>query len=1277
MKTFGILLFSILAPLLFIGQQINFQSYTLENGLTDNYIESIAQDKKGYLWFASRNGLNRFNGTEFRNFLSDVNDPCSLPFNYIVKIFVDDNNILWLSSYGSNIASYNPETECFKLYSFEEKANSTDLPIIDIFYNQKHQISLFTGSEIYILQDTLFRLSPNAVYEKKQSSDSLKIGNIQWEISSRGIEREKDGKTDIYHSGNTAEITSNAFSVLFKDREDNLWFGSHGGGIIKVDAQTDHLRYFSKKKLQIENNIITDFFIDSDRKLWVATDGGGISVFDENFKHIQQINVPDYKINNSVLDICTDSDGTIWAAGWNSGLFKINSQTYEIVSYKSIFEKKGLTNNLKSVATKGDTVFCGSYGSGLILFNKRNKELISFNMPGKGFLLSQPYINTVICDSSQNIWVGTNRGLYQYSQNKMRLFPIDTLDSLNNDKKVIMHISESRQNSLYLSTPHQLYIFDKANTKISKYKSNIAEPYSVKFAMQDEHKNLWMGSYDKLYRIDSAGNQSSIKLTKSAFTVDIFNKGAIYESRGAMYIGTQKGFYVLQKDSLNIRCQAPPIHFESISIKNKTLLPRTSQKLSRHIDQLQELELLYNDFPLSLDFASVYFNEPEAIQYSYRFQHEETSWTAVKGNSILFNNIAPGTYMLELRNTNKYGIWSNDARKLKIIIAPPFWQEWWFRSSALTLIAILLYLLYRLRVRQLNEQKIKLQHEVEKQTSQLRSKNKAIEEQKQQIEDQADNLQEKLLVLHDQKEDLVALNTELSEQSKNLIETNSQLNSAVKTKNKLLSIIGHDIKNPFSVILMTAKHLVQYKTDNAELNAQHKVVYRASKNVYSILTNLLDWSLTQSGLISYNPSNINCKRFMLEVIENNKEYSDQKDITISLSCEENICCYADKQMIGIAIRNLLQNSVKFTPEGGRISILCSRKDDSMLTIEIIDTGIGMDSKLANSLFELNTVISEKGTHGEEGRGLGLLVVNEFVGLNKGSIDVTSTKNKGTKFTISLPLGEEENSHQPIKKITQKNALAEHSIPNNEIQILLVEDNKSLREQLSKNISEHYIVTECDNAFDAIEKCKTTKVDLIVSDIIMENMDGISLCRTVKTKLQLNIPVILITGADDSQIQVDAYKTGADAFIKKPFEFDVLLARMQNLIQNIEKSSAVNFNLSNINLKQQDEQFFERLKHEVELGIPDPSFSVEMLAEKLLTSRASLFRKTKKILGISPSEYIQLARLQIASKMLKTEDIRISEIAYMIGFSDPQYFSNCFSKHFGTTPTNYRSKHNQK
>jgi len=1275
MKIF-LFIFYVIFPFLLFGQQARFYSYTVNQGLCNNYINRITQDKTGYLWVATRMGISRFNGVEFRNYLNNPLDSTSLPYNSVLSLFVDSNNTLWLGSYGSKVASFDSKSETFTSYSFENKSETKDLDIFDIFSNSKQEICLVTRLGIYTLHNNTFVKDTVSQYNHKDNSEIL-INNELWQCTNKGLKFISPITGGRYYTTeNTPELVSNSFQSVFKDKDGIIWFGTHGGGLVNVTKSHNDLQYYSTKNILLKNNIVSDFYSDAKGQNWIATDGGGITVFDNNNSFLQQINSPAYPESNSVLDFCVN-ESTLWAAGWQSGVFSINTQNNKITSYKNAFAKLGITNNIKAVALKGDTVFCGSYGNGVILINKKTGKIVTHNKTNnRNELIIQLYINDIYVDSDNTVWIASVRGLYKYENGVMIYIPIDATDPHNVDKSVIISIREGNNKNLLIATSAGAYILQKSNSKIQKVQFDLGVSKEVKFIIQDSQNRYWIGASDKIYLVgENNATIASMKLTQTERTLDVLNNGAIYcDSKGYYFIGTQDGFYSFHPDSINLELPAPKILLENISINYNRIIAGENSILSKHCNETSKIQLNYNDFPLTISFASLNFNPRTSIQFSYKLIGVDSLWIPVKGNNELtFHNLAPGNYTLQLRNTNIYGKASNQLRELQIIVKPPFWFQFWFIVLVIVLLVLTILILFHYRVQRIRNQKIILESEVAKQTEVLLKQNAEITDHKKKLEDQADVLQGKLLELHDQKEDLEALNTELNEQSTELVTKNKQLNDVVDTKTKLLSIIAHDIKNPFHVILLAAKQLFDSNKNLAYKDKENtERIYTASKNVFALVSNLLDWAMSQSGLISYSPVNIHCIDFLQSVVEENKPYALQKNIRVSLSCDDKFWCFADEQMIRIVIRNLFHNSMKFTPEGGMISILCSY-DNAHLKIEVIDTGVGMDSSVIEKLFEVDSVISEKGTRDEEGRGLGLLVVKDFVTRNNGSIEVTSKKKNGSNFIIRLPKGNAEFS--PVQQMSNETPLVKtiQFQKQNNISVLLVDDNDKLRNQLSQSLGDIFTVTACSNATEALNVLKTNKVHLVVSDIVMGEIDGISFCKIIKNELKLSIPIILITGVDSTDAQVSAYNSGADDFIKKPFELDVLIARMQNLLVAQNNSRSSSFDIGSSKLKPQDEIFAEKLRVEVEKGISDAEFSVEVLATRMGTSRANLYKKTKKAIGISPSDYIHHARLEVASVLLKENKYRIAEVAYMVGYSDPLYFSSCFSKHYGVSPTDFKSK----
>ncbi|MBK8806032.1 MAG: hypothetical protein IPO21_05025 [Bacteroidales bacterium] len=634
------------------AQSFKFVSYTTKDGLSNNYVENVVQDKTGYLWVATRVGLNRFNGTEFKQYFTYPNDSTSLPFNNVLSLFVDNDNILWLGGYGSMIASFDNTTQIFTLHPIENTPNSHDLDISAIFSNNKNEICISTGNGVFVLRQGIFVHDSTQIPQSNVQTKIIAANGTQWLASQKGIIFIKQsGESVLFNTDNTPEIKSNSIKLIFKDRDNNVWFGTHSGGLIKHSLTAENLQFYSSQNIQIKNNISTGFCADLNNKLFIASDGGGVSVI-ENNKVVKHIDISSPNSTNSVLDILIDEKNTLWMASWNTGVFSMNDKTQKLQSYSNNFLDNGIANNVKTIATLGDTLFCGTYSDGLVLLNKNNGSIRAYNSsPHSAFLKTPAYINDILAASDETIWVASTRGLFRYKDGVLSQYLLDTSASYKSEKLMVWALNEGSNGTVYAATAYKAYAINKQTDRATELELGITPPYDVKMILEDSKKRIWLGVHDNLFVCKPDGSVSSMKLTQSDFPIDIFNADAIYQAPDEyMYIGTQEGYYSFIPDSLNFNQKAPEIILETFKLKSIAQIPGKSSIIKKHINQVETIVLNHNDFPISFTFSAINFNHQTAIKYAYMLEGIDSKWTTLNGkNELTFHSLQPGTYRLKLK----------------------------------------------------------------------------------------------------------------------------------------------------------------------------------------------------------------------------------------------------------------------------------------------------------------------------------------------------------------------------------------------------------------------------------------------------------------------------------------------------------------------------------------------------------------------------------------------------------------------------------------------------
>jgi len=1354
------------------AQNQSFKHLSSDNGLSHNTQSIIIRDNLDFMWFGTSKGLNKYDGNTITSYFSDARDTTSLHNDFIICLFSDSKNRLWVGTQ-SGFALFNYEKEQFTNYA-------VDLTIFNIKEDTQGILWLATSNGImsfipetaqlirisdhfgalqgkatndlvFLNQNTLLVLyRTEGLYEYNLTSKkATPFGEAHNYIVTANTETNKFSKTsngvlwltmrerapvyiDVltknihelhlphdaicenvvsynqylymstlksgvlvydtlskkssllkYNPLVAKSLAGNQLRTLYIDSQNILWIGHYINGIDYAPLQESTFQNFLPQKT------VTCFASANEHSVWLGTDGDGLLLFDTKLKKVKkQFTVENSAlVNNVILSLHVDNESNVWIGTYGEGLMMFSPKTkkWKHFKYSGVHDKIFGYNDIRAILP---------YSSEKLLLALHGESLASFNIKNSSFYQYQNHENDTVAqlvrhayalfhDSKSNVWITGANGLSRIDSAGTIYSYDKTLDNENSiPSNYTTGIDEDSHGNVWIGTNNGLCKYDAQDNNFLRIDNDEKKPYVINGLIIDRKDNIWFSAQNSIVQYMPSEKRYTVYSKEDGLHGKDFFINAIHEQEnGSLFFGSTNGFIAFQPDSMWKNPTIPPVVITEMYLNNKLLSVSDTSILQKSIATIDTLFLNYDETNISFSFSALNFVANEKNEYAFMLEGFHDNWVYI-GNEhrAYFSHIPFGKYEFAVKACNNDGVWNENATRITLIISPPWWQQLWLKVLFFTVLALITFFVIWWRFQRIKRQKQELELAVDRRTAELKDANVSLTQQKEEIndqkkklEDQANVLQEKLLEVHNQKEDLEALNTELHEQSGELVEKNSQLTNVNNTKNKLISIIAHDVKNPFNMILIAAQQLIKID-DNSNKNAIREyadLIYTSTKNVNSILSNLLNWALNQTGMISFAPSSFNLQSLITSITENNKDFYSKKKIKVSVACSNDIWCYADEQMMRIAIRNLFQNAVKFTPECGLISLFCSIQNDRIV-LEIKDTGIGMDKESVEQLFDINAVHSEQGTQQEEGHGLGMLVVKEFLDKNNASIEVHSKRNSGTNFKITIPCGEERKAaaNTMVRPTPTKNAENEK---NQDITILLVEDNKALREHLTNLLNDHYSVIACEDASKAFEVCKQEFVHIVISDIVMNEVDGITLCKAIKNDLKRSIPVVLITGLENSKMQIEAYNSGADAFIKKPFEFDVLLSRVQNLLTQKNVALKSDFTVPGQNLKPKDEQFIEKLKKEVETGIPNSQFSVELLAQTLGASRASLFRKCKKILGISPSEYIQYARLQVAANLLNDKELLIADIAYMVGFSDPHYFSNCFSKHYGLNPTDFRAK----
>lgn len=1226
-----------------------------------------AMETEGEIWFGTDKGKIQIYDKK-RNRFDLLETETKSPIKFIQNI---NNNHVLIISTDAGFCIYHKPTKIFTYYNKATLKNMRSDTILSYYIDKAENVWLEMDCMGISKLNTANRDIKHFEVKVEHTSANIPFSNFF-------VFEDLDGRVWVYPRGGGFSLYdpvkdilqpfynepfsaswrfSNLIHAAFSDKQGNLWLSTHSHGLEKIVFPNDVFQttIVDPNTNSSISNEIRCIYEDHDMNLWVSTKGGKIYVYDSQGKqkgYLCKNGKIEYGIPVDGFCYCImqDKELNIWVGTKGNGIYKLaynkTRDTYMIKQYQhNPKETSSLSsNNIYSIfQDKNGRIWIGTYGGGLNLIDTYEEGKF-FNK--KNLLKDYPLrmgsqIRIISSDKNGNVCIGTTLGLIVFSPqfNSPEDIQFTTYSNKPEDNgslsgNDIYDICTTKKGETFLATfgggIDKIAEIDEQGFPLTfkAYTTKEGLPSDVTLTItEDPDEKLW---------VTTEGNLSTFDPVKETFETysDIsrliqrknFSEGAHFGSKtGTVYAGFSRGFLSIQTNRIIKNTFSPYITLSALKVDNKPISINEESSLNKALDDLENLKLNHKQNSFSIEFAALDFVDPENITYAYMLEGFDKDWIVIQNqHTANYANMHPGNYLFKVRSTNSDGIWTDNEHILPISITPSFWQT---RMALLLYIILFILLLFII----------------------LRT-----------------------IFIFARLKDKIKLEQEQTEM-----------------KTRFFMDISHEIRTPLTMIVSPIEDIVDSGKVSQHIKGELQLVLKNTNRMLRMVNQILDFRKIQKQELNIQETSIGL--FVSEICSNFEITAEEQNVQLNVN--NNVgddSLWVDRDGFEKLLYNLLSNAFKYTPSGKAINIDLNYKDGGIV-LTVRDEGTGMTKDIQNKLFKRFTSFNKDKS--KPSTGIGLSIVKEVADKHKAKISVSSVVDKGSSFSILFQKGiTHYGENIALCNPVQDNVKISDTVPDikedeqpEEIKqtILIVEDDDDLRGFIKDTLTESYSVLEANNGKEGYETAVAQCPDFILSDIMMPEVDGIELLQMIRENdTTSHIPFILLTAKTNIESKLDGLTYGADDYITKPFSVKYLKARIKNIMQirhNLYRyynkdEQVVNTSQKkeqDVKLNPKDELFINQTAEIIENNIDNSEFLVEDLVSEMAMSRTVFFKKVKSLTGLAPIEFIREIRIKHAAKMMRDSDYTIKEIAFMVGFSDTKYFSQCFKQTFGVTPSSYR------
>lgn len=1359
--------------------QYPFTHLDVGEGLSHNRVTNIVRDERGFLWFGTANGLNRFDGYKFKDYKHQPGDSTSLPENFISSIYnAPGNQLLIRTQTGYSV--YDPQTDSFNsnLNQFLKQFGIPDARIEKIvsapngdfyflhsvygLYIRDHKTqktnnfrfvngnnSTLHSAQIrdatsdskgyiwLIYADGFFeKLDPKAgkvIYKRQiqpagqskfstdyytlftDKQDDLWIYSTTKPLGIFYFNSVKNVVRNLNRESSENRLNSNMVTSIVQDDADKIWVGTDHGGVNLIDKANFKVTYLINKennsKTIGQNSIVSmfkdptgiiwlgtykkgisyyhpnivkfplfgrqaltgkslgyddvdAFAEDAKGNLWIGTNGGGLIYFDRrngSFKpYINNKSNANSLSNNVIISLCIDHEQKLWIGTYFGGLDCFDGKTFTHYRHNELAAKSLSDDRVYEVMEDSEhTIWAGTLGGGLNKFDRKTETFETFRTSQPNSIHSD-IVYSIAEDKYKNLWIGTTDGVEMLERRtgKFVHYQHDSSDPNNSllSNNIYSLIVDSR-GLVWIGTHDGLSILNPQTKKIFNYRSTDGLPDNNIVALrEDRNRNIWLSTANGLSKVLVKATQTlSLKFInydeKDGLQGREFNEDASFITRnGELIFGGGNGFNLFNPANIKVSNTVPVVVLTDFQLFNESVKPGKEVTghviLSNSITETKSIELKYNENFFSIEFASLNYLNPDKVKHEFMMEGLDNNWV-LADNSVrkaTYTNLDPGEYTFKVRASSNDGLSREKVISLKIKILPPWW-----RTSLAYLSYLLIFLSGLFYARYRGIRKIQAQ-----------------------------------FTLEQEKKEALRIREQERQEAQRMHELDLM-------KIKFLTNVSHEFRTPLSLIMAPVDKILKHPEQPVNTD-QITLIKRNAKRLLNLVNQLLDFRKMEVHELKLDLKPGDIITFIKDVSYSFIDIAEQNKIDFEFDTDTaGFITRFDHDKIERILFNLLSNAFKFTQPGGRVTVLLSLNEDILpeifrLKINVIDTGIGIPAGKKAKIFERFFQSEVPASMINQGSGIGLSITKEFVKMHLGEISVENVSTGGSCFIVELPLQianeetedaivideEEETASNKGSSIFESKRKLNKKRPT----VLLVEDNDDFRFYLKDNLRESFRMIEACNGKEGWQKALSLHPDLIVSDISMPEMNGLQLCEKIKNDSRTShIPIILLTALINEEDQMKGLESGANDYLTKPFNFEMLQFKIKNLLamQKSFKSTyskQIDVQVKGDEIQSVDEKFLASVLEFIEKNLQNSNFSVEELSRLTNMSRVSLYKKILLITGKTPVEFIRYIRLEKAKHLLETSQLNISEICYKVGFNTPKYFTKAFKAEYNVLPSEY-------